>query len=165
MTTGKRAGEDAGQQAAVAGTSAAHEAAEATAPDDPQELKREIERTREQLGETVEELVAKTDVKSRSQAKATELSGVVKAKVGQAQQKAAQGAHSVLGQLAGPTATAQTRVSAAAAPVWEATPQPVREAVTKGASTAKQRRVPLTAGAAGLLLACYLIARRRRRHH
>lgn len=165
MTTSKRTGQDAGQHAADPGASAAHGAAEATVPDDPQELKREIERTREQLGETVEQLVAKTDVKSRAQAKATELSGMVKAKVGQAQQKAAQGAHGVRGQLAGPTATAQTRVSAAAGPVWEATPEQVRQAVTKGASTARQRRVPLTAGAAGLLIACYLVARWRRRHH
>jgi uncharacterized protein DUF3618 len=158
MTTSKRTGEAAPRQ----GASAAQEGAAATAPSDQQELEREIERTRGQLGETVEQLVAKTDVKSRAQAKANELSGALKAKVGQTQQRAAHGADSVRGQLAGPAATAQQRVTAAAGPVWEATPEPVRQAVAKGARTVKQRRVPLAAGAAGLLIVSYLLAGWRR---
>jgi hypothetical protein len=43
-------------------------------PADPRQLEQEIQRTREQLGETVQELVARVDVKSRAQAKATEIS-------------------------------------------------------------------------------------------
>jgi hypothetical protein len=50
----------------------------AAAPTDPRQLEQEIERTREQLGETVQELLARVDVKSRAQAKATEISGRVK---------------------------------------------------------------------------------------
>ena len=41
--------------------------------DDVARLRAEIERTREHLGATVEQLAAKVDVKSRAQAKATEL--------------------------------------------------------------------------------------------
>jgi LPXTG-motif cell wall-anchored protein len=46
--------------------------------DEAQQLKEEIERTREHLGETVNQLVAHVDVKSRAQAKATELTGRAK---------------------------------------------------------------------------------------
>lgn len=66
-----------------------HAGGAGAAPADPVALEREIERTREQLGETVEQLVAKTDVKARAQAKATELTGRVKAKASQARQQAA----------------------------------------------------------------------------
>jgi hypothetical protein len=45
---------------------------------DGQALELQVERTREQLGETVQELVYRVDVKSRAQAKASELSGKVK---------------------------------------------------------------------------------------
>jgi hypothetical protein len=37
------------------------------------------------------------------------------------------------------------QLRARAAPVWQAMPEPVREVVSKGASTAKKRRVPLAA--------------------
>ena len=164
MSTSKRAGEVTRQQAAEPGAPVAQEGAGAAVPADPQELKREIERTREELGDTVEQLVAKADVKSRAQARASEFAGLLKARVGQAQQQASHRADSMRGQLAGTAATAQQRVTAAAGPVWEATPEPLRQAVSKGASTARQRRVPLAAGAAGLLLACYLVVRRRRSH-
>jgi|SRR5215472_6270106 len=50
----------------------------AAAPADPRQLELQVERTREQLGETVQELVYRVDVKSRAQAKATELSEKVK---------------------------------------------------------------------------------------
>ena len=39
-----------------------------------EELQQEIEQTRQQLGQTVDELAAKTDVKARARAKATEVS-------------------------------------------------------------------------------------------
>jgi hypothetical protein len=44
------------------------------APDDPEQLQAAIEQTRDELGRTVGQLVAKTDVKARAQAKASELS-------------------------------------------------------------------------------------------
>jgi len=55
--------------------------------------------------------------------------------------------------------TAKTQLQARAAPVLEATPQPLRRAVAKGASTAQQRRVPL-AIAAVTLIAGYVVFRR-----
>lgn len=128
----------------------------AAAPGDPQELEREIERTREQLGETVEKLVAKTDVKARAQDKVTDLAGRVKAKVGHAEHKAAIRTDGVRGQLAAAATTAQRQLKATAAPVWQATPEPVRQTVAKGASTARQRRVPLAAATGGLI-AIYLV--------
>jgi hypothetical protein len=173
MTTSRRARKPAGQRAAKADTApgidgpfdraetTSQAGAASAAPDDPQELEREIERTREQLGETVELLAAKADVKRRAQAKATELSERIKTKAGQARQKAAARGDSVRGQLAGTTATAQKRVMAAATPVWEATPEPVRQAVAEGARTAKQRQVPLAA-AAGVIIVGYLLIKWRR---
>jgi Protein of unknown function (DUF3618) len=43
-----------------------------------EELQQEIEQTRQQLGQTVDELAAKTDVKARARAKATQVSGRVR---------------------------------------------------------------------------------------
>ena len=174
MTTSGRARKPAGQRAADAETSpdigppsndgpetVSQADAGPAAPDDPQELEREIERTREQLGETVELLAAKADVKGRAQAKATELSERIKSKAGQVRQQATGRGDSVRGQLTATTAAAQKRVTAAATPVWEATPEQVRQAVAKGASTARQRRVPLVA-AAGALVVGYLLIKWRR---
>src|SRR6266516_445582 len=176
MTTSGRAGKPAGQRAAEADTSpdiglpfddgpetASQADAAPAAPNDPQELERAIERTREQLGQTGELLAAKADVKGRAQAKATELSERIKSKAGQLRQQAAARSGSVRGQLAGTTATAQKRVTAAATPVWEATPEPVRQAVAKGARTARQRQVPLVAAAAALIVGYLLIRWRRSR--
>jgi hypothetical protein len=135
----------------------------APAPDNRRQLEAEIERTREQLGETVQELVARADVKTRARAKATELTGRVRSTTAQAR-----------GQVAGKTATARqkamsargagteqlrNRAAAVGAPVWEATPDQVRRVVTKGASGARERWVPLTA-AAGVLLLSYLALRK-----
>ena len=53
---------------------------------------------------------------------------------------------------------AQAEAAAVGAPVWEATPEPVRQAVAKGASTIRQRRGPL-AVAASALVAGYLAVR------
>jgi hypothetical protein len=52
--------------------------------------------------------------------------------------------------------------AAAAAPVWEATPQPARQTVAKGAGAARQHRAPLGVGA-GLLIVGFLVIRWRRR--
>jgi len=43
-----------------------------------EELQQEIEQSRQRLGQTVDELAAKTDVKTRARAKATEVSGRVR---------------------------------------------------------------------------------------
>ncbi len=133
------------------------------------ELRQEIEQTREQLGETVEQLAAKTDVKGRARAKAAELAGRAKSTTAQARMQAATQVSTVRGQLAGKTAgarqkatavggTAKTQLQAKAAPVREATPEPVRRAVAKGAGTVQQRRVPL-AMAAVTLIAGYVMFR------
>jgi hypothetical protein len=143
------------------------------APDDRQQLEQEIERTREQLGETVEQLAAKADVKGRAQAKAAVVSGQVKATAGQARQEAAARAGRARSQLADTTAAArqkavsvggtgqdqlQRRAAAVGTRAWEATPEPVRRAATRGVSAARERRVPLTI-AAGVLVGGYLAIR------
>lgn len=143
------------------------------APDDPQQLEQEIELTREQLGETVEQLAAKADVKGRVRAKAAEVSDRVKSTTSQAQNEAAARAESARSQLAAKTAAArqkamsaggagkdqlQGRTAAVVTPVWEAAPEPVRRSVARGASAARQHRVPL-AVAAGVVLAGYLAIR------
>ena len=179
MTTSGRAGKPAEQYSAEADTSPSADLppdagtaartpetatpadAGAAVPDDAQ-LQQEIERTREQLGETVEQLAAKADVKARARDKAAELSGRAKSKASQlagktgaARQKAISAGGAGKDQL-------QTRAAAVAMPVWEATPEHLRRAVAKGASTARQRRVPLAAAAAALILG-YLAIRRWRR--
>lgn len=116
-------------------------------PDDIQELRQEIEQTREELGETVQQLAAKTDVKARAQHKAAELTQKVKATASQAQTQSAASAGNVLSGLV-----------KAAKPAWEATREPVQQTVSKGASTARQRRTPLLAAAA-TLVAGYLAIR------
>jgi DNA-binding XRE family transcriptional regulator len=146
-------------------------------PDDVQELREEIELTREQLGETVERLAAKTDVKARAQDKGAELTCRVRGKASQARTQAAASAGKARDRLASTTgATGQTvvslgtaareqlsgRVAAVGAPVWEATPEPVRHAVTTAGGHARLRRLPLAA-AAGALVFCVVIRWRRRR--
>lgn len=124
---------------------------------DPQQLQAEIERTREQLGETVQELAGRADVKSRARARAAE-----------ARRNAAARAGSVRSQVANKTTAARQKVTSAsadrkdqlrtrAAPVWEATPEQVRRAVTKGANSARDGWVPL-AVAAGVLMVGSLAA-------
>lgn len=148
--------------------------AETGPPDDMEELQQEIEQTREQLGETVEQLVAKADVKARAREKATELAGRVKGTAGRARTQAAAGAGKVRDQLAGKTGPAHQQTvlldtpaagqqvsgpaAGTATPVWGAVPEPVRQAVTKGAGRARQHPAPL-AVAAGVLVAGFLVVR------
>ena len=133
--------------------------AEPAAPDDARQLKEEIERTREQLGETVERLAAKADMQSRARDKAAELTGRMKTTTARARQQAAARTASLRSQFAGMTATARQKATSAGAagtnelqrraiPVRQATPEPVRQAVAKGASTAGQHPVPLAMAAA-----------------
>lgn len=117
------------------------------APDDAQRLQAEIERTREQLGETVEQLAAKADMKSRARAKAAALAGRVK---NTTRQKAVSARQAGMSQL-------QRR----AAPVWEATPEPARQAVAQGASAVRRHRGLLAA--AGVLMILGFVAVRQRR--
>lgn len=138
----------------------------AAAPDDTRQLELEIERTREQLGDTVQELLARVDVKARARAKATEVSGKCKSTIAQARNQAVVRAGGVRDQVAGNTAAARQkaasagragrdqvrgRVVAAGTPAWEAMPEQVRRTVTKGASGAREYRVPL-AVAAGVVI-------------
>lgn len=143
--------------------------ARAGPPDDVAELQQEIGQTREELGQTVEQLVAKADVKARAQGKAAELAAQAKGQVGQVRAQAAAGAGSARDQLASKTAEASQKaksagtavtgqVAAAAAPAWQAAPEPVRRALGHGVSQARQHRVPL-AVAAGALVTGYLILR------
>lgn len=141
--------------------------------DDVQALQQDIKQTREQLGETVEQLVAKTDLKARGRDKAAELADRVKAKTRQARTQAAGRAGKVRDQLAiktegtgqkvmsyGTAARQQlsSRLVAVGTPVRQATPEPVRQAIAKGASNARRRRAPL-AVAAGVLFFGYLAIR------
>lgn len=121
-------------------------------PDDEQQVQQEIEQTREHLGDTVEQLAAKADVKATARKKAAKLAGRMESTTSRARQQAAARADSVRGQIA-----------AAGAPAWEATPEGIRRAVTKGASNAKERRVPLAVAAGALLLACMAVRRWRKR--
>lgn len=146
-------------------------------PDDVEELREEIELTREQLGETVERLAAKTDVKARAQGKAAELTCRVRGKASRARTQAAASAGKARDQLASTTgATGQKvvslgtaakeqlsgRIAAVGAPVWEATPEPVRHAIATTGGHSRLRRLPLAA-AVGALLFCVVIRWRSRR--
>jgi hypothetical protein len=123
-----------------------------TVPENEQELRQEIEQTRERLGDTVEVLVAKTDVKGRARAKVAGLSGRVKGKSALARSKAADGGADARSQVAGKARIARQKAAARrdqlrarATGAWQTAPEGVRRTVTKGASTARQRWVPLSA--------------------
>jgi hypothetical protein len=57
-------------------------------PDDTEQLKAQIEQTREHLGRTAEQLVAKVDVKARTQARVTDLTQRAKDATSQVQAQA-----------------------------------------------------------------------------
>jgi Protein of unknown function (DUF3618) len=138
-------------------------------PDDVQQLEAEIDRTREQLGATVDQLAAKMDVKSRARTKAAQLAGQAKARANAAQLAGRAKARANAAQLAG---RAKARANAAqlagrakgtATGIREqARPERMRQAAAKGASTARERPVPL-AVAAAVLIAAYLAIRQWRK--
>jgi hypothetical protein len=145
-----------------------------TIPNNEQAVQEEIERTREQVGLTAGQLAAKADVKAQAQAKWTR--ATERAKGGAASMRAAAAARTESGraQVAGRSAAARHRAVAAGstvrgrlqatfAPAWEKAPEPVRQAVAKGASTAKQRRTPLAAAAAVLVAGLFVLLRRWRK--
>jgi hypothetical protein len=126
----------------------------------------------------VEQLAAKADVKARAQDKASQLTGRLKGKAGQARQQAAATAGQVQRQLAGKTTGPRQKVlsvsepvqdqvreqaATAAARISKVTPEPVRRAAAKAAVTARQRRVTLAAAIGAGVLAWMVIARWRRR--
>jgi hypothetical protein len=192
MTTSPSAAESTGRHAADVATSPGSdlpaeqtleeaappaEAVDAGPPDVVAELRQEIEQAREQLGDTVEQLAAKADVKAHAKAKVAELADAVKNKIASARAQADARAGSARDQLAikaGATGAAANwvgnsarqqvvKVADACTPVWQATPEQVRQAVTKTASSARQRRIPIAAAAGVLLLGCLMRRRRRRR--
>jgi hypothetical protein len=164
-TSGPARGKGASQTAPPSG-------AENAPSDDAAGLQQQIEQTREQLGETVERLVAKTDLKARAKDKAASLVGQVKDQVRQVKTHAAARAGTARDQLASNTAGARQKAAdlgsaakeqalagaAAAVPVWEAAPEPARQAVAKGAGATRQHRVPL-AVVAGALIVGFLVIR------
>jgi hypothetical protein len=181
MTSSEGAGRHAGQAGRSSGSGLSPDAAataetpdparqadgQAAAPLDARQLLQEIERTRERLGQTVAELAARADVMSRARATAAELSGTVKSKTAHARKDAAARADNARRQFADQTAAARqkaisaggagkdqlrNRVAAASKPVWEATPEPVRQAVRKGASSAREHWVPLAVAAGALIV-------------
>lgn len=100
----------------------------AAPPDAARQLELQIERTRQQLGDTVQELMAKADLKGRALAKATDVSRTCK------------------------TTIVQARKSA-----WEATPEQLRQALAKGAGTARDHWVPLTVASGVVILDCLAV--------
>jgi hypothetical protein len=104
----------------------------APSPDNPEQLKAAIERTREELGRTAEQLVAKTDVKARAQAKASDLTQRAKDATSQVRRQAG----SAREQLAGG---------------YQAS-GPLKQAVTQGIEGARTYRKPLII-AVGVLIA------------
>ncbi len=102
------------------------------------EIQQEIERTRERLGETVDELAAKADVKARARVKAGEMKA-------QAQSKAVD-------------VEARARVKAA-----EMKGKAAEMSGRVRRSQVVQRRWPLAAAAAGVVLVGSLVVWRRRK--
>lgn len=121
-------------------------------PGDVQQVRQETGQTREQAGGTVGRLAATADVTARPRDKAAGLAGRVKSTARRARQQAAARTESVRGQVA-----------AAGAPVWEAAPEEIRRAVTKGAGNAMERRVPLAVAAAAFGFVWLAVRRWRRR--
>ena len=147
-------------------------------PDDIQELRQEIEQGRQQLGDTVQQLAAKTDVGARARDKAAELAGQLKGNARHVRTQAAASAGNARSQVAEMTAAArqqvmpvvsngkdqlQTRAAAVGTPVWQATPEPVRQAVAKGASTVRRRGASLAVAVSALVAGSLAIRWWRRR--
>lgn len=123
-----------------------------TVPENEQELRQEIEQARERLGDTVQQLVAKTDVKARARAKAAGLTGRVKDNAALARSKAAGRGADARSQVTGKTLMARQQavarrdqLQARATGAWQTAPEGVRRTVAKGASTARQHWMPLSA--------------------
>ncbi len=152
-------------------------------PDDPQALVDEINRTRAELGDTVEALAARVDVKARAQQRAAEVSAQAKGrlqelagragelasgvtgKAGQARETALSSSKTVLGTSQPAASQLTGRAAQAGTAAWNAAPVPVRQGARRVARTAGQHRVPVAvaAGAGAVLVAGWLVLRRRHR--
>ena len=110
----------------------------ASDPASAAELQQEIEQTREHLGQTVDELAAKADVKSRAQAKTADVKSRARAKTAEVKSRAR-------------VKTAEVKRKAA-----DASGQVRRSQVV-------QRRWPLAAVAAGVILIGSIAVWRRRK--
>ncbi len=121
--------------------------------------------------EVSERMKSKAD-QARQQAASTagNVRSQIAGKADQARQQAASTAGAMRGQLADKTATVRQKaqsagqsgkdqIVAAGGPVWDAAPEPVKQAVVKGASTAKERRMPV-ALAVGAIVIGLLVLRR-----
>ena len=102
------------------------------------EIQQEIDRTRERLGETVDELAAKADVKARTRAKAAEMKAKAQGKATEMKAKA------------------QGKATEMKAKATEVSGQVRRSPVV-------QRRWPVAAAAASIVLVGSLLAWRRRK--
>ncbi|WOT39988.1 DUF3618 domain-containing protein [Streptomyces coeruleorubidus] len=146
----------------------------------PEQLQEQVERTRQELGETVEELAVKTDVKARTQEKATavkkqvgvltEQAGAKAAELtGQVKVKAAEATHLVQDKLPDPVkdkataAAEQVKAKAGqAGQVWQdKAPEPVRAKAQQGARAARANRTVLIA-VGSVAVAAWLLRRGRR---
>jgi hypothetical protein len=105
-------------------------------PDNPEQLKAAIEQTLEELGRTAEQLVAKTDVKARARAKASDLTQRAKDATSQVRHQIAAQPGSACSQLAGS---------------YQAS-GPLKQAATQGIPGARAHRKPLII-AVGVLIA------------
>ena len=114
--------------------------------EDPELLKEQIEQTREQLGETVEQLAAKADVKARAQDTVMDLRQRAKDKTSQVRRHAVAASE-----------TGRARVSAAVAPLRDATPDPVKNSVSRGTEGARQYRKQLAIVAGALVAAAVAV--------
>jgi hypothetical protein len=130
---------------------------------DAQQLTEEIERTREQLGAAVEQLVAKADVGSRARAQVADLAGRARSVGAKAGRQAAARAGSTAGVLGDKAAGARRKATATrqggksqpggeAARAPQAVPGSARQAMSKAAGVARDKRV-LCSVAAGVALA------------
>lgn len=123
-------------------------------PDSPEALAEDIQRTREELGETVQALVAKTDVKTRAQQSAAEVSGHLKERARGFKDQLSSRTGELNGEAMGKAA--QAREAA-----WNSAPEPVRRNAQRAAQVIRQRPVPVLAIAGAALIAGWLVFRRR----
>ena len=124
-----------------------HSSAEEAPYDAEQLIAEDIEQTRAELGRTVQQLAAKADVKSRAQDATVELGHRARQQVAELQDLAAAGGQQLAGQLAHAA---------------DALPDQVSETAQAAAAKARKHWMPLTSGAAALIVVA-LVARKLRR--
>jgi len=121
----------------------------ASDPASAAELQQEIEQTREHLGQTVDELAAKADVKSRAQAKTADVKSRARAKTADVKSRARAKTAEVKSRARVKTAEVKRKAADASGQVRR--------------SQVVQRRWPLAAVAAGVILIGSIAVWRRRK--